>query len=102
MMLNNKVFLLLLIAQMAIDGISTSTIKFFTAVYPSLSENLYLNCIEMGELSHMSGVAAGRHMNILRVHGYVTRRHSRAWALSDRLLRNPELINLLRVSNGIT
>lgn len=100
-MLNNKFYLMLLIAQMALEGISTATISYFTAVYPSLVEHPYLNCLEMGELAHMSGVAAGKHMQILRVRGYVTRRHSRAWTLSDRLLKNPDLISLLRVSNGL-
>ncbi len=100
-MLNNKFYLILLVTQMALEGISTATISYFMSVYPSLSEHPYLNCTEMGELAHMSGVAASKHMQILRVRGYVTRRHTRAWALSDRLLKNPDLISLLRVSHGL-
>ena len=98
---NNRFYLTLLIAQMALEGISTATIDFFRAVYPVLSTQPYLNCTEMGELAHMSNVAAGKHMRILHARNYVIRRHARAWALSDRLLKHPDLISLLRVSNGL-
>lgn len=99
---NNKFYLMFIVLQMALEGLPQATISFFRAVYPTLTEILYLNCQELGELSYMTGPAARRHMDILLEHGYVTRRHRSAWLLSDRLLKNPDLISLLRVSNGLT
>lgn len=99
--MNKQIYFLLILAQMANDGLSTSTIQFFKAIYPTLSENVYLNCTEMSELACMSNVAGAKHVQALLRNGYLARRHHRAWVLSDRLLKNPDLIHLLRVANGV-
>ncbi len=98
----NNFYLLLILSQMALDDISIATIAFFRAIYPTLQEVPYLTATEMGELAGMSGVGAAYHGEILKKRGYMERRGYRAWNLSDRLIREPDLIKLMRLANGIT
>lgn len=84
---------------MALDGNTQATIEFFTRVYPTLVSMKYVSIKAMAELNYMTPQGARKHVAVLESRGYLKRKHYRAWYLNDFMIKDPTLLNLLRLSN---
>lgn len=94
----NRTYFLLLLSQMGLDDLSGATVTFFRKIYPSLTSIPHLSVKEMSELAYMTNTAAHKHVFRLGKHGYLIRKHHRAWKLNTNALRNPDLLSLMRSS----
>lgn len=91
----------LVIAQMAIDGMSASTIVFYSLNYKLLEREDGCSCVEMARGAFMSPQAARRHINRLESKGYIERQSYRVWRASSNSIKDQDFLSMLRyLPNG--
>jgi len=88
----------LIVGQIALDGATAGTIKFFRDSYALLNREGGSSCKEMATAALLTRQHARRHIAWLESQGCVKRIGFRAWKLSDKPLTDPEYVMLARVA----
>lgn len=88
----------LMICQMALKSIPTSTIDFFSNLYRTIPdyEKPYSRT-EMANKNNMSSLAAKLHVDRLVDGGFLTRKHYRSWVLNMNSVVDPLLLSCRRL-----
>lgn len=84
----------LVVCQMALNGVNTSTIDFLKMVYadPTRIEKP-INTTQMARLNHMTRAAATPHRDRLEKNGVLVRRSFKAWTLNPAFISEPFLLS---------
>lgn len=88
----------LIVGQIALDGATAGTIKFFRDSYQLLNRQQGSSCKEMATAASLTRQHARRHIAWLESVGCVKRIGFRAWKLSDAPLKDAEYVMLARVA----
>lgn len=89
-MLAKNTFEKLIVAQLAVDGLSTSTIEFFMHVRPLLEKGS--SCTDMAKASCMTPRSSWYHLMILIQKDYIERKSHKCWKLKRELIKDPDLL----------
>lgn len=82
----------LIMLEMIQKSISARSIEFFARIYPDISST-DLTCAKMSSLYGCTPQAGIKHVKNLEEHGYLKRKHYRAWGLSEQILKYIENIH---------
>ena len=95
---NLDVFLKLVLAQMVVDGLSTSSIQFFLQALPYLQGQDGISCSDLARQIGMTMQSARRHIGILCDLSYTERINYRRWRVVDDPIYDKDLYALKKLA----